>query len=304
MKHRRDVVIALVLVQVFFATLPIAAKIALREFSSPAIALMRVGTGALVFFAIQQFTIHEPIRERSHYFLLALFSVLGVSANQLLYITGLSMTTATAAQMLITGGPAVTLLVAIMLGKEAPTRAKWIGIALAGVGALALVGVASEGGRLYGNVIIVVNMMGYAIYLVAARGLLRIYHPLTMITWIFIFGALGLLPFGSLAVLSEFPGSSLTARLAMVWIIIFPTIAAYYLNMWALTVVESSVVSTFVYLQPIMTAALAILILHERPTPRLIPAALLIFAGVAVTIRFGGPKDHRPHPEQQAVVEP
>src|SRR5688500_568658 len=113
MKHRRDVLVALVLVQVFFATLPIAAKIALREFSSPAIALLRVGSGALVFFAIQQFTIHERIRERSHYYLLALYSVLGVSANQLLYITGLSMTTATAAQMLITGGPAVTLLVAI-----------------------------------------------------------------------------------------------------------------------------------------------------------------------------------------------
>ena len=80
------------------------------------------------------------------------------------------MTTATAAQMLITGGPAVTLLVAIMLGKETPTRAKWVGIALAGAGALALVGMASEGGRMYGNVIIVVNMMGYAIYLVAARG--------------------------------------------------------------------------------------------------------------------------------------
>jgi drug/metabolite transporter (DMT)-like permease len=304
MKHRRDVLVALVFVQVFFATLPIAAKIALREFSSPAIALLRVGSGALIFYAIQQFTIHEPIRERAHYYQLALYSVLGVSANQLLYITGLSMTTATAAQMLITGGPAVTLLVAILMGKEAGSRAKWFGIALAGLGALLLVGVASEGGRIYGNVIIVLNMMGYATYLVMARGLLRTYHPLTVITWIFIFGALGLLPFGTLALLRQFPESSLTARLALLWIIIFPTVTAYYINMWALTVVESSVVSTFVYLQPIMTALLAIAILHEQPSARMIPAALLIFAGVAVTIRFGGPKDQRPHPEQQAVVEP
>ncbi len=304
MTNRRNVIIALVFVQVFFATLPIAGKIALREFSSPAIALLRVGTAALIFYAIQQFTVHERIRERRHYYKLALYGVLGVSANQLLYITGLSMTTATAAQMLITGGPAVTLMIAILAGKEAASTVKWVGIALAGAGALTLLAVASSGGRFYGNLIIVINMLGYAFYLVAVRDLLRTYQPLTVITWVFIFGALELVPFGTLAALRQFPGSSAHARLALLWIIIFPTVAAYYLNMWALTVVESSMVSTFVYLQPVMTAIMAVLILHEQFSPRMIPAAVLIFAGVGVTIRFGGPKDHKPHPEQQAVVEP
>jgi drug/metabolite transporter (DMT)-like permease len=147
-------------------------------------------------------------------------------------------------------------------------------------------------------------MVGYATYLVAARGVLRTYHPLTVITWIFISVRSACRPFGALPVLRQFPESSVAARLALLWIIIFPTVAAYYLNMWALTVVESSVVSTFVYLQPITTALLAIAVLHEQPSPRMIPAALLIFAGVAVTIHFGGPRDHRPHPEQQTVVEP
>lgn len=104
--------------------------------------------------------------------------------------------------------------------------------------------------------------------------------------------------------MNEIQATSLTTRLAGVWIIIFPTVIAYYLNMWALTVVESSLVSTFLYLQPVMTMALAIPILGARPSVRMIPAAGLIFTGVAVAIHASRRKDHRPHPEDRAVIEP
>ena len=300
----RSVVVALVIVQVLFATLPIAAKIALRELSSPAIALIRVSVAAGIFYLIQRLTIHQRITSTQDFFRLAYYSVLGVSVNQLLYITALGMTTATAAQMLIAGGPAITLLVAIVTSKEQATPAKWLAIALAGAGALVLVGTAATGSRVLGNVLILINMIAYSIYLVSARDILKRYHPLTVITWIFIFGVVGLLPFGLLPVMHELQATSLTTRLVLVWIIIFPTVVAYYLNMWALTVVESSLVSTFVYLQPVLTALLAMPILGERPSARMIPAGALIFAGVAVAIHAGRRADHRPHPEDQAVIEP
>ena len=134
--NRRSVLIGLVAVQVFFATLPIAAKIALRDFSAPALTLLRCSFAALLFLLIQRATIHERIRSKADYLRLAGYSILGVSLNQLLYITGLTMTTATAAQMLITGGPALTLLVAIVAGKESASPAKWVGIGLAGAWAV------------------------------------------------------------------------------------------------------------------------------------------------------------------------
>lgn len=300
----RSVIVALVVVQVLFATLPIAAKIALRELSSPAIALIRVTVAAAIFYVIQRAVINEKIASRRDYFRLAGYSVLGVSVNQLLYITALEMTTATAAQMLIAGGPAITLLVAIVTSREKATPAKWLAIGLASLGALALVGSGAGGSRMLGNILILINMVAYSIYLVSARDLLQRYHPLTVITWIFIFGVIGLIPFGVQPVMNEFHATSLTTRLAVVWIIIFPTVIAYYLNMWALTVVESSLVSTFVYLQPVMTVAMAMPILGERPSVRMIPAAVLIFAGVAVAIHAGRRTDHRPHPEDRAVIEP
>jgi drug/metabolite transporter (DMT)-like permease len=300
----KSVVVALIFVQVLFSTLPIAAKIALRELSSPSIVLVRVVLAALIFFLIQRVTVHERIRSRRDFVRLAVYSLLGVSVNQLLYVTGLEMTTATAAQMLIAGGPAITLLVAILTSKEQATPAKWFAIGLASTGALALVGSGAAGSRVLGNVLILINMVAYSIYLVSARDILKRYHPLTVITWIFIFGAIGLMPFGVIPVMNEIQATTTETRLALLWIIIFPTVIAYYLNMWALTVVESSLVSTFVYLQPVMTALLAMPILGERPSARMIPAGLLIFAGVAVAIHASRRKDHEPHPEDQAVIEP
>ena len=44
------VIVALVLVQVFFATLPIAVKVALRDLTSPALALLRVAGAAALFW--------------------------------------------------------------------------------------------------------------------------------------------------------------------------------------------------------------------------------------------------------------
>ena len=302
--QRRPVIVALVIVQVLFSTLPIAAKIALRELSSPAIALIRVSSAALLFVVIHELTVRERIRTRGDYLRLAYYSVLGVSLNQLLYITGLTMTSATAAQMLITGGPAITLMVAMLLGKEVATPTKWLGIALAGAGALMLIGIGIAESRAVGNILIVVNMVAYSMYLVSARDIVHRYHPLTVITWIFIFGAIGLTPFGLRPALREFGATSLNTQLVLVYIIIFPTVIAYYLNMWALTRVESSVVSMFVYLQPVLTAVMAIPILGERPSLRMLPAALLIFAGVGLAIRSGRRADHRPDPADQAVVEP
>jgi len=138
---------------------------------------------------------------------------------------------------------------------------------------------------------------------VLARGIVQRYHPLTVITWIFAFGALLLVPIGAASLVRELPGLSLQGWLAVVWIIALPTVAAYYLNVWALLHVESSIVSTFVCLQPVLTALMAVSILGERPSARLIPSAVLIAAGVAVTIHEQRAREHGPSPADQSMVE-
>lgn len=302
MVRRRSVLAILALVQLFFATLAIAGKIALRELSSPALVLARVGGAALVFLVIHRLTTNESVRTRRDYLLLALFSVLGVSLNQLLYLAGLERTTATTAQMFIVAGPAITLAVGMMRGAERGTPLKWVGILLAAAGALTLVAAVPANNRL-GNFFILTNVVIYSIYLVLTRGIVQRYHPLTVTTWIFAFGAVALVPVGAVPLARELPGLSLEGWLAVAWIIALPTVAAYYLNVWALQHVESSMVSSFVYLQPVLTALMAVAILDERPSARIIPSAVLIAAGVAVAIHEQRVREKGPSPADQSMVE-
>ena len=302
MTSRKSVFAVLVVVQLFFASLAIAGKIALREMSSGSLVLARVGGAALVFFVLHRVMIREGIRERRDYLLLALFSVLGVSLNQLLYLEGLDRTTATTAQMFIVAGPAITLAVGVLRGSEQSTPLKWFGIVLAAAGALTLVA-AVPGGSRVGNLMILVNVVIYSTYLVLTRGIVQRYHPLTVITWIFLFGALALIPVGAAPLARDLPALSSAGWLALVWIIALPTVAAYYLNVWAMLHVQSSTVSAFVYLQPILTALMAAAVLGERPSARIIPSALLIAAGVGVAIHEQRIREKGPSPADQSMVE-
>jgi drug/metabolite transporter (DMT)-like permease len=64
------------------------------------------------------------------------------------------------------------------------------------------------------------------------------------------------------------------------------------------------VVAVYVYLQPVVTAALAVPILGERLTPRLLVAVVLIFTGVGITAHAGWrARRGRPDPADQISVE-
>lgn len=278
------VYLVLLVVQLVFATLPIAIKVVLHELSSPALALLRVSGAALLFLALQLMLVRERVRSAGDYARLALYALFGVVLNQILYITALTLTTATAAQMLQTLGPASTLLIAILLRRESSTPGKWAGIVLAASGALYLVGAGWESGSGVGNLLALANVVAFSAYLVMSRGMVQRYDPLTVTTWVFVFGALGIVPWGLPALLARHVSVSWEGWAALAWIIVLPTVLAYYLNAWALRRVESSVVAVYVYLQPIGTALLAGPVLGERLSPRLLPAAALIFAGVTVSV--------------------
>ena len=294
MRFNKPLVAALLAVQVLFATLPIAVKIALRDLSSPALALLRVAGAALLFVLIQRLFVGERIRSRADYAWLAVYAVFGVILNQLLYITALTMTTATAAQTLVTAGPAFTLLIAILLRHERGDLGKWAGIVLAAGGALFLVGVDFRSGSGMGNLLVVLNVAAFSIYQVISRDMLQRYDPLTVITWVFVWGAVGLFPWGISPVMQQVGEIGTVTWVALAWIVVGPSVASYYLHVWALKRTEASVVAVYGCLQPILTAMLATPLLGERPSARLIPAGLTILAGVILTMRAGRQGQSRP----------
>jgi drug/metabolite transporter (DMT)-like permease len=293
-KEYRDTVgphLALIAVQILFGTWPIFGKVVLRSMSPSSLTACRL-TGAAVAFALLQRKItplfRMPIKD---VLLLALCSMTGVVGNQFLYVKGLSLTTVINATLLSTTIPVFALFVSILLRYDQLSLRRLIGIALAASGVVYLVNPLRadlSAQTTAGNLLIVSNSLLYALYIVISKTLFERYGALNVITWIFLVGSLVTVPVGIYSLRQE----NLSAIGALVWltlafIIIFPTVGAYYLNAWALTKVTPSTVAIYIYLQPLVAFGFAPLFLGEQWNSRTIIAALLIFAGVAVVTKRG-----------------
>ena len=282
--------LALFLVQVMFGTWPIFGKIALRALPPTALVAFRVSGGALCFLIFQRILGRVRIKSRGDYLRLALYSMLGVVLNQFLFVKGLSYTTVINATLLGTTIPVFTLLVCLFLGIDRVSARRIFGIILAAAGVIYLVDplrAEFSADTTLGNILIVANSLSYGAYIAISKDMLKRYGALTVITWIFIFGTVFTLPVGawSLAESNAVQTAGAFIWLAVLYIILVPTVGAYYLNAWALARVEPSTVAVYIYLQPLIAFVLAPLLLNEPLSSRTWIAALLIFAGVAIVSR-------------------
>jgi drug/metabolite transporter (DMT)-like permease len=282
--------LALIAVQVMFGSWPIFGKVVLRSMSSTSLVGLRICGAALVLTLFQR-KLRELVRlPRRVIAWVVLSSLLGVVLNQLLFVKGLSLTTAINATLLSTTIPVFTLAVSIALGHDRASVRHILGIALAAAGAVYLVDplrASFSAQTTLGNVLIVFNSLSYGAYIAVSRDLFRRYGALTVITWIFLVGAVMTLPFAGYTWAAESFGTvPRGVWLTVAYIILVPTVGSYYLNSWAVTRVSPSIVAVYIYLQPLLAFGLAPVVLGENLNSRTIVACALIFAGVAVvTVR-------------------
>ncbi len=283
--------LALVAVQILFGTWPIFGKVVLRSMSTSSLVACRL-TGAALAFTILQRRIGPLLRmPRKDLALLSLCSTIGIVGNQFLYVKGLSLTTVINTTLLSTTIPVFTLFVSIILGYDRLSVRRLIGIGLAAGGVMYLVNPARaelSAHTTVGNLLIVSNSLLYAAYIVISKDLFERYGALNVITWLFLLGSVVTVPVGVYSLQNDHLASiSMTVWITIAFIIILPTVGAYYLNAWALTQVSPSTVAIYIYLQPLIAFGFAPLLFGEEWNSRTIVAALLIFAGVAVVTSRG-----------------
>ena len=283
--------VALIAVQVMFATWPVLGKIALRTLPSLSLVGFRVLGAAVALTVLGLATGKLGLIRRKDWLLLISSSFLGVVFNQWLFVKGLSFTTAINATLIGTTIPVFTLLVSILLGNDRGSLRKVLGIALAAAGVVYLIGpdrAAFSRDSVIGDLLIVANSLCYGTYIAISKRLVSRYNALTVITWIFIVGCIPAVPAGvvsfSKVSVANVPTS---VWFAVVYIVLFATVVCYYLNSWALSRVPPSTVAVYIYLQPLIAFALAPLLLGEKIGLRVIVACVFVFAGVAVVTMKG-----------------
>jgi drug/metabolite transporter (DMT)-like permease len=272
-------------VSLFYGLNYFIVKEVFREISPFGVLSIRSISGTLVFFLIARFLIHEKIRDRSDYLRLIVCAIFGISINQFFFLWGLSKTYEVNAAVLMITSPVFVFLIAWVIKAETLSWRKIGGLLLSFGGATLLV----LGGRslsfspetLTGDLMIMLNALSYGTYLVLVRPLVVKYHPLTIIMWIFFFGAFINIPIGISDLASlEWGGLSQNTWLGVLYVIIFPTILAYSLNAWALTRVPSSYVGIYVYLQPVLVTGLSVVFARNTITVEKLSYILLVLLGV------------------------
>lgn len=279
---------ALLFVQITFGAFHVFGKSLLGVLPPLAIVASRtiVSAPLLLLLALSVDRSIPPPRDLARF---ALLGFLGIFANQLFYIFGLQMTTAINAAILMPSIPVFVALLAWARGAERMTRLKVLGVALAVAGALAMLDVskvASASGSLWGNALLLANCIVYALYLVLQRDLLLRYHPLTVVSWAFGFGGLGvLLVAAPTLVRTDFSALSPASWLALAYIALIPSGVNYALNSWAMGRSSPALVATYTTLQPVAAAALAILLLGERADWREALGFALVIGGLVCVSR-------------------
>ena len=301
------VIAALVTVQVLFAGLAIAGRYVLPEFPAGLLVTVRVLGAAAVLVLVNLLRRGRWVTDRRDLWQLALLGWLGISANQSLFLFGLKHTTAINATILVTTVPVFTVLGSVLIGREPPSFLKFTGIGLAAIGTIYLIGpdrITLDPGVTLGNLLIVTGMVCYAAYFLMAKPMMARYDAITVSTHVMLFAIIGVLPLGLIAE----RGFNLAGVRAPVWgwvafIVAGPTILTYLLNIWALRRTSSNMVAVFIYLQPILTAAVApFLLAGESLTTRAAVAGLTIFLGLGVVI-VAEQRQHRAIPVEPPVGE-
>ncbi len=253
--------------------------------------MLRVLSASLLFWLSERIFIREHIA-RSDWPRLFLLAVFGVALNQMLFFSGLKLTTPIHAALIMTTTPLLILVISFFLKEEPITKRKLLGIGIGIVGAVLLILEKSRAGSgssafrqmntaILGDLMVFVNALSYAVYLVLARKLMRKYHPITVVKWAFTLGIFLVWPFGakqlSAVVWHTF---DTTIWLAVGYVLVGTTFLAYLFNALALKMVKPSVVGTYVYLQPLLATIVALAMHADRLTLIKMASGLFIVSGV------------------------
>lgn len=224
---------------------------------------------------------------------LAGLGICGIGFFYMLQNIGLRYTTATDTALLVTASPAMITALAVFVLGERCTRRNLLGIVLASAGVISLAlfgsGV-SHGGvlaseRAFGDVLITLTALGWAIYTVYSKGMMLRYSTLALTMYTTVLGTLALAPFALVEARGN-PGAGLSPSIlgSILYLGILGSAVGYLLWNHALRHLTAGTVGAYLYVRPVFTAVLAALVLGEHSTAITLVCGLLIAIGAGLCL--------------------
>ncbi len=255
--------------------------------------VVRVTVSLFLFILTYSFFIREKIF-RHDIPLLILCGIFGVALNQLLFFKGLSITSPINAALIMTITPIMVVLISYFSGRDEMNIWRIIGILLGICGALIIIlygqKVMLTSDKSLGDFYVFLNAACYAIYIVIVKPLMEKYHPVTIITLVFFFGSLIVVPFGYEELMAvDWKNMPELIYAEFAFIVLATTFLAYLFNILAMRHASPGVVGIYIYSQPAIATLFALAMQKDTFSWEKMLATIMIFAGVYL-VSFTGKK--------------
>lgn len=263
----------------------VAGRWAVEELPVFMVAELRFGLAAvlLALWALLSRRRLSPVR-RADLPLIAGLGLTGVAGYNWLFLTGLTLAPASDGSILVPGTiPILTMILAVVLLGERIGRRAVVGMAVAVVGLLVVIGPGRDTGgtRLTGDVLFLTSAGIWAMYNVLVRVAGRRFDAISATLYAMLAGAIVLLPLallsGSLVALQQASGR---AWAWIAYLVVLGSILAFIFLQVGVARIGAARASAFTLLVPLFGVGLSVAFLGERPTLLAIAGGGVVLAGL------------------------
>lgn len=252
--------------------------------SGVSMAGFRLCGAALLFWAVSPVVPRQRV-ERGDWLPLIIMSLCGMGINQFCYVLGVQHTSPTNACVATTSTPVFTFILSAVFLHAAVTLRRVAGLIIAAAGALVLIlGSQMEGGRSgspVGDAICLFSQLSVSFYFVFFSGVIKKYHPVVLMRWLFLISAVLTAPLWLHEMLSM-PWKQLGP--AEIWgsayVVFFGSFISYLLMIVGQRHLEPATVTAYNYIQPVIAAVVGISLGVDALTWQKVVAVICIAAGV------------------------
>ncbi len=244
----------------------------------------RLSGAAMLFWAVSPLVPRQRV-ERGDWIPLIIMSLCGMGINQFCYVLGVQYTSPTNACVATTSTPVFTFILSALFLHAAVTLRRVAGLVIAAAGALVLIlGSQMEGGRSgspVGDAICLFSQLSVSFYFVFFSGVIKKYHPVVLMRWLFLISAVLTAPFW-LPEMLTMPWIRLGP--AEIWgsayVVFFGSFISYLLMIVGQRHLEPPTVTAYNYIQPVIAAVVGISLGVDALTWQKVVAVICIAAGV------------------------
>ena len=284
---RVNVYFLLVLQQIIAGGTHIVAKAVVGEVDAATLTFLRTVIAAVGLWTIARIRSGPLNIERNDWKRMAFLGFVGVALNQFLYLYGMKFSTAANGALLYAATPVLVLVLSRFMHREKMKPLKIFGILLAFVGISIVIferGIDLSSGYAYGNLLILVAVIAWALFTVLGKNMILKYGALRTTSAMMICGAVIFLPIGLISA-SQFPFEELNVLHwgGVLYLAVGTSIIGYLLWYHALSRIEASKVAVFSNAQPVFATILSLIFLNYTITPAFVIGSIITICAIYIT---------------------